>query len=149
MSRGRGWGWKFIWIRCIRQRHILLDRGGRRQGSRKPTLNGFPLLWESRKPIRTEADMNFVFKAKRVSASKRRMSMNSIHPSIQLVVGYKGEVHGARFHVVIMDLKGNRVRFEHRSFELCYDRKWKLVATVSRGLRDLEAQKILSQNRIS
>jgi len=111
-------------------------------------LNGFPLLWESRKPIRTEADMNFVFKAKRASASKRRMSVNIIHPSIQLVVGYKGEVHGARFHVMIMVLKGKRVRSEHRSFERCYDRKWNLEATGSRGLRDLEAQKILSQNRI-
>jgi len=112
-------------------------------------LNGFPLLWESRKPIRTEADMNFVFKAKWASASKRRMSVNIIHPSIQLVVGYKGEIDSAIFHVVIMDLNGKRVRFEHRSFELCYDRKWNLVATGSRGLRDLEAQKILSQNRIS
>jgi hypothetical protein len=57
-------------------------------------------------------------------------------------------VHDARFHVVIMEKNGKRVGFEHGSFDFCYDREWNLEATGPRGLGELEAQKILSQNRI-
>jgi len=48
--------------------------------------------------------------------------------------------------MVIMVLKPQRERFDHGSFELCYDGKWNLEATGSRGLGELKTQKILSQN---